>query len=61
MVGDALEQLVSENFDSLLGDWCAQYSSDFAWRAMADLAFTGGILFRGGCQDAPERYKVQYA
>ena len=39
-VGDALEQLVSENFDSLLGDWCAQYSSDFARRAMADLAFT---------------------
>ena len=39
-VGDALEQLVSESFDSLVGDWCAEYSSDFARRAMADLAFT---------------------
>ena len=37
-VGDALEQLVSESFDSLV--WCAEYSSDFARRAMADLAFT---------------------
>ena len=37
-VGDALEQLVSESFDSLVR--CAEYSSDFARRAMADLAFT---------------------
>ena len=39
-VGDALEMLVSEEFDAYLGDWCRDYSSDFARRAMADLAFT---------------------
>ena len=39
-VGDALETLVSEQFDTYLGDWCRDYSSDFARRAMADLAFT---------------------
>lgn len=39
-VGDAVESLVSEKFDTFLGDWCAEYSSDFARRAMADLAFT---------------------
>lgn len=39
-VGDALESLISERFDTFLGDWCAEYSKDFARRAMADLAFT---------------------
>jgi len=39
-VGDAVELLIAENFDSFLGDWCNEYSSDFARRAMADLAFT---------------------
>lgn len=39
-VGDALESLISEQFDSFLGDWCVEYSNDFARRAMADLAFT---------------------
>ena len=39
-VGDALESLISERFDSFLGDWCVEYSNDFARRAMADLAFT---------------------
>ena len=39
-VGDALESLLSEKFDAFLGDWCAEYSNDFARRAMADLAFT---------------------
>ena len=39
-VGDALESLLAEKFDTFLGDWCAEYSSDFARRAMADLAFT---------------------
>ena len=38
--GDALESLVAEEFDSFLGNWCREYSSDFARRAMADLAFT---------------------
>ena len=28
--GDALENLVAQEFDSLLGDWCSEYSSDFA-------------------------------
>ncbi len=39
-VGDALESLVAEKFDTFLGEWCSEYSSDFARRAMADLAFT---------------------
>ena len=38
--GDALESLLAESFDRFLGDWCSEYSSDFARRAMADLAFT---------------------
>ena len=38
--GDALESLVSDRFDSFLGNWCAEYSNDFARRAMADIAFT---------------------
>lgn len=37
--GDAIEGLIAEKFDSLLGDWCKEYSSNFARRAMADLAF----------------------
>ena len=39
-VGDALESLLAEKFDTFLGDWCAEYSNDFARRAMADRAFT---------------------
>ena len=39
-VGDALESLVAEKFSIFLGDWCSEYSSDFARRAMADMAFT---------------------
>lgn len=39
-VGDALESLVAEKFDTFLGDWCREYSRDFARRAMADMAFT---------------------
>ena len=37
--GDAIETVVAERFDSFLGDWCKEYSSEFARRAMADLAF----------------------
>jgi hypothetical protein len=38
--GDAIEDILSESFDSLLTDqWCKTYSSQFARRAMADLAF----------------------
>ena len=39
-VGDALESLVADRFESFLGDWCSEYSSEFARRAMADMAFT---------------------
>ena len=38
--GDAIESLISEKFDAFLQGWCAEYSNDFARRAMADLAFT---------------------
>lgn len=38
--GDAIQHILSENFQSILGtDLCATYSSQFARRAMADLAF----------------------
>ena len=39
-VGDAIQDILSENFQLILGaEWCAKYSSGFARRAMADLAF----------------------
>ena len=39
-VGDAIEGIIANKFDRILGDRCAYYQSDFARRAMADLAFT---------------------
>lgn len=38
-VGDAVESLIADQFDSFLGNWCKEYSSSFARRAMADVAF----------------------
>ena len=38
--GDAVETILSEHFQSLLGDLCVEYSPSFARRAMADFAFT---------------------
>ncbi len=38
--GDSIEDIISGNFEVLLGKkYCKSYSSDFARRAMADLAF----------------------
>lgn len=39
-VGDAIESIIVENFKEILGDLVSEYSSSFARRAMADLAFT---------------------
>lgn len=39
-VGDAIENIVAENFGKILGDLAGEYSSSFARRAMADMAFT---------------------
>jgi len=39
-VGDAIQELLAENFKAILGDRVKEYSSEFARRAMADLAFT---------------------
>lgn len=39
-VGDAIENILIENFDQILGNLVKDYSSSFARRAMADLAFT---------------------
>ena len=39
-VGDALASLVANKFEDFLGDWCRDYSNEFARRAMADMAFT---------------------
>lgn len=38
-VGDAIENIVATSFDKLLGNHCGEYSSNFARRAMADIAF----------------------
>ena len=38
--GDAIQDILSERFQALLGDLCVDYSPSFARRAMADLAFT---------------------
>jgi len=39
-VGDAIQDILSDNFQSILGaEFCTNYSSQFARRAMADLAF----------------------
>lgn len=38
-VGDSIQGVLEANFESILGDVCAEYSSSFARRAMADLAF----------------------
>lgn len=39
-VGDAIQDILSENFKEILGEEdCKNYSADFARRAMADLAF----------------------
>ncbi len=39
-VGDAVQSLVEKKFEDIAGAWCVEYSSSFARRAMADLAFT---------------------
>ena len=35
--GDAIQEILADNFQALLGNFCAEYSADFARRAMADL------------------------
>ncbi len=39
-VGGAIENILAENFGTILGALPKEYSSQFARRAMADLAFT---------------------
>jgi len=43
--GDAIEEILSENFAGILGKVCSEYSANFARRAMADLAFKGTNSF----------------
>lgn len=38
--GDAIQQILENNFEDILGNLCKDYSANFARRAMADLAFT---------------------
>lgn len=38
-VGDAVESIITENFEEILGNLSSKYSAEFARRAMADLAF----------------------
>jgi hypothetical protein len=37
--GDAIQDIVCEGFEAILGDFCAEYTAEFARRSMADLAF----------------------
>lgn len=37
--GDAIQHILEENFQDILGELCKKYSGKFARRAMADLAF----------------------
>jgi len=37
--GDAIQEILADKFQALLGGFCKEYSADFARRAMADLAF----------------------
>ena len=37
--GDAIEAIIEEGFQEILGEFCGEYSASFARRAMADLAF----------------------
>jgi hypothetical protein len=39
-VGDAIQTILAERFQSILGNLASEYSSEFARRSMADLAFT---------------------
>ena len=39
-IGDAIENILVENFGAILGNLSKKYSSQFGRRAMADLAFT---------------------
>jgi hypothetical protein len=38
-IGDAIQNIIASNFESVVTDYCKQYSSDFARRSMADFAF----------------------
>ena len=39
-VGGVIESTVASSFEKFLGSWCQDYSSEFARRSMADIAFT---------------------
>ena len=43
--GDAIQGILADKFDDLLGDFCGTYSAQFARRAMADIAFTDTDAF----------------
>jgi len=38
-VGDAIQDIICNGFQAILGDLCLEYSAQFARRSMADLAF----------------------
>lgn len=38
-IGGAIEKIISKELNSLLGDWCSEYSNEFGRKAMADIAF----------------------
>lgn len=38
-IGDAIQSIITADFEKIVANYCKRYSSDFARRAMADLAF----------------------
>jgi len=40
-IGDAIQNILENNFEDIIGGFSKQYSAQFARRAMADLAFMG--------------------
>ena len=42
--GDAIQSIIEERFQDILGDLCGEYSDSFARRAMADLAYKDTML-----------------
>jgi len=46
--GDAIQSIIEDNFEEILGEYGGEYSASFARRAMADLAF----------KDKPSNYYV---
>ena len=63
-VGDAIQDILTGDFPTIVGeDICAEYSSQFARRAMADMAFNDpdGTYVCRRRKDPPLEHELQHA